>query len=58
MEKEIMPRENEINVLLRHLKEDVKRTASEFPMLLESCIVTNGKLIEAYQEELKVLATK
>lgn len=47
-----MNREEEIRILIDYLEKDVIRTQSN-PMLLASCIVKNGKLIESYRLELE-----
>ena len=48
-----MERAEEIQILISHLKADVVRTANNYPSLLSDTIIKNGKLIEAYKEELK-----
>jgi hypothetical protein len=48
-----MKREEEIQILIAHLKNDVIKTANSYSNLLADTIVTNGKLIEAYKAELK-----
>ena len=47
-----MEREKEIDILIDYLKKNVIK-AQSYPLLLADCIVTNGKLIEAYQLELE-----
>jgi hypothetical protein len=47
-----MKREEEIQILIAHLKNDVIKTANSYPNLLSDTIITNGKLIEAYKAEL------
>jgi hypothetical protein len=50
-----MERVDEIQILIEHLKADVKKTANNYPSLLSDTIIKNGKLIEAYKEELEQL---
>ena len=47
-----MTREEEIIILIEHLKNDVVTTASRYSNLLSDTIIKNGKLIEAYKIEL------
>ncbi len=53
-----MTREQEINIVIKHLNEEVKRVAAQYPPLLSDTIVTCGKEIEKYQEELSNLEAK
>ena len=46
-----MTRKEEIIILLQHLREDVIKTAKNYPSLLSKKIVENGKLIEKYELE-------
>ena len=48
-----MERADEIQILIAQLKSDVIQTAKNYPSLLSDTIIKNGKLIEAYKEELK-----
>lgn len=50
-----MDRKEEIEIIIRHLKNDVLKTANEYSNLLADTIVKNGKLIEAYTIELNKL---
>ena len=48
-----MKREEEIEIILRYLKEDMKKTCNEYSSLVLSTMVRNGKLVEYYQDELE-----
>ena len=50
-----MKREEEIRIIIKHLKADVVYTSQKYPNLLEDTIVKNGKLIDQYSKELKQL---
>ena len=50
-----MNRKQEIEIIIKHLERDVKRTANGYPELLSDIIVRNGKLIEGYEKELEDL---
>jgi hypothetical protein len=50
-----MERCEEIVILIEYLKNDVKRTISQYPSLASDIIIKNGKLIEAYKAELEKL---
>jgi hypothetical protein len=50
-----MERHEEIVIIIEHLKNDVKRTISQYPSLISDTIIKNGKLIEAYKAELEKL---
>ena len=50
-----MKREEEIRIIIKHLKSDVVYTSQKYPELLEGTIVKNGKIIDQYNKELKQL---
>lgn len=50
-----MEREEEIKIIIRHLKNDVQNTADKYPALFEETIIKNGALLVKYNEELKQL---
>ena len=50
-----MKREEEIRIIIKHLKADVVYTSQKYPNLHEDTIVKNGKLIDQYSKELKQL---
>jgi hypothetical protein len=51
-------RKEEIIILLQHLRDDVIKTAKNYPSLLSKKIVENGKLIEKYELEFDELKEK
>jgi hypothetical protein len=53
-----MKREDEIVILIEHLKEEVIRTSQKYSSLLSDTIINNGKLIEAYMIELEQIKTQ
>ena len=50
-----LSREEEIEIIIKHLKEDVKLNSTIYQSLYENSIIKNGKAIEAYREEIKKL---
>lgn len=53
-----MTRKDELEIIIRHLVQDVVKTGNEYRNLLEQTIVKNGKEIEKYNQELKELKVK
>jgi hypothetical protein len=50
-----MDRKEEIRIIIQHLKNDVIRISQKYSDLLADTIVKNGRLIDAYNKELKEL---
>lgn len=48
-----MNRKEEIEIIIRHLKNDVIHVSQKYSNLLADTIVKNGRLIDAYNKELK-----
>ena len=51
-----MTRKEEIVILLEHLRNEVIKTANNYPRILSETIVRNGKLIEKYEAEFDELS--
>lgn len=47
-----MERKREVEIIIQYLKQEVTRISKEYPSLLYTIIIENGKLLEKYGNEL------